>query len=121
MTNRPHTYRDTAEHYADEAARRGESAVGSARDVAWRARERFLDAQAEVGPALEHATHHASHLAHRGIDALREGSGRLRDRTLHASRYGLDYARHKPVKTALLVVGVVAAAISVIALLRRAR
>lgn len=108
--NHPDIYRDTAHHYANDEA-----------PASRHARDRLLDIQAHAGPAIDRLTSHAGELARRGAEALRDGSYELRERTLRASHSGLEYVRHEPVKAALLTLGVLAAAITVISLLNRSR
>lgn len=50
---------------------------------------------------LDRAGEQASTLAHRGLDAVREGSHQLRVGALHASDSTVSYIRHEPVKSVL--------------------
>jgi len=114
-----------AGRYGHEAVSRAEAALETARRNARRMNERLTEqfeaARDEAAPALERWAHRASRIAHRGGRALREGSSQLRDRTVYASRTGVEIAREQPIKALLLAVGLVAAAAAVYGLIRRSR
>ena len=61
----------------------------------------------------------ASTLAHRGIDAVREGSHQLREKSLHAKDAGITYIQHEPVKSMLMAAAVGAALMGLVALFSR--
>ncbi|MDZ7589883.1 MAG: hypothetical protein U5L05_04160 [Rubrivivax sp.] len=50
---------------------------------------------------LDRTSEQASTLAHRGLDAVREGSHQLRASAQHASDSTVSYIRHEPVKSVL--------------------
>jgi len=50
---------------------------------------------------LDRTSEQASALAHRGMDAVREGSQQLRTSALHASDSTVSYIRQEPVKSML--------------------
>lgn len=50
---------------------------------------------------LDRAGEQASTLAHRGLEAVREGSQQLRTSALHASDSTVGYIRQEPVKSVL--------------------
>lgn len=50
---------------------------------------------------LDRASEQASTLAHRSMDAVREGSQQLRASALHASDSTVNYIRQEPVKSML--------------------
>lgn len=108
-------YRDSVEHYADDTRHHARHSAEHALD---RVAEGYEHARSRVAPAIDRFTSRAEELAHRGSRAFRDGSHQLRERTADATHSGLEYARHQPVKTALLALGVVAATFAVISLFR---
>lgn len=58
-------------------------------------------------------------LLHRGIDTLRDASGQLREKSLHARDAATDYIQHEPVKSMLLAAAVGAGLMALVALLSR--
>lgn len=100
ITSSTHAYADEA---ADKTSRTLDRALESSQNAARRASER------------------ASDLAHRGIDAVRDGSQQLRERALRASDQSVEYIRHEPVKSMLYAAVAGAALMGLLSLLGRSR
>lgn len=75
----------------------------------------------EVGSHLDDATEHANALVHRGVDALRGTSQRLRVQARHASDGTTNYIRQEPVKAVLIAAATGAVLVALIGLLTRSR
>ena len=70
---------------------------------------------------LDRTTEKASALAHRGMDAVREGSHQLRSSALHASDSTGGYIRQQPVKSVLFAAAVGLALMGLLMLAGRTR
>ncbi len=53
---------------------------------------------AQAGPMIDRAAGKASAMAHRGLDAVLDGTDQLRAKAQHASDSTVDYIRQEPVK-----------------------
>jgi ElaB/YqjD/DUF883 family membrane-anchored ribosome-binding protein len=72
-----------------------------------------------VRPTLRRAADQASALAHRGMDAVREGSGHLREQARHASDRTISYIKAEPVKSVLIAAATGAALMALVSLISR--
>ncbi|MDP1649281.1 MAG: hypothetical protein Q8M01_13930 [Rubrivivax sp.] len=75
----------------------------------------------EAGTRLDDATEHAQALVHRGVDALHDGSRRLRIKAHQASAGTTHYIRHEPVKAVLIAAATGAVVMALIVLMTRPR
>ncbi len=95
---------------ADQAALSADQAIRSTQRVANQALDGLAgsvqDLRQQAAPLLNRATEHASVLAQRGVDAVREGSRQVRDQAQRASDGTLHYVRQEPVKSILLAAAV---------------
>ncbi len=76
---------------------------------------------AQAGPMIDRAAGKASAMAHRGLDAVLEGTDHLRAKAQHAGDSTVDYIRHEPVKAMLMAAAAGAALTALISLLSRSR
>lgn len=76
---------------------------------------------AQAGPMIDRAAGKASAMAHRGLDAVLDGTDQLRAKAQHASDSTVDYIRQEPVKAMLMAAAAGAALTALIALLSRSR
>lgn len=70
---------------------------------------------------LDRASESASTLAHRGLDAVREGSQQLRTGVVHASDSTVGYIRQEPVKSVLIAAATGVALMGLLMLFGRSR
>lgn len=91
----------------DQAANGAEHVVHSVRD--------------RVAPAATRFATQAEDLAHRGIDAVRERSGQLRDRATYASERGTQYVKDQPMKSVLIAAAAGALIVALLSLGRSSR
>lgn len=83
---------------------------------------RSLDRALESGQAAaRRASERASDLAHRSLDAVRDGSQQLRDRALRVTDDSVQYIKHEPVKSMLYAAVAGAALMGIVSLLSRRR
>jgi len=79
-----------------------------------------VDAVADAAARqFERAGERASALTQRGIEAVRDHSQQLRDRTARASDHTVRYIRHEPVKSVLVAAAAGAVLVALLGLLRR--
>jgi len=76
---------------------------------------------AQAGPLIDRTADKASAMAHRGLDAVIEGTDQLRAKAQHASDSTVEYIRHEPVKAMLMAAAAGAALTALISLLSRSR
>lgn len=75
----------------------------------------------DAGTRLDDATEHANALAHRGVEALREGSQRLRTQAHRASEGTTHYIQQEPVKAVLIAAATGAVLMALIGFVTRSR
>jgi ElaB/YqjD/DUF883 family membrane-anchored ribosome-binding protein len=76
---------------------------------------------AQAGPLIDRTAEKASAMAHRGLDAVIEGTDHLRAKAQHAGDSTVEYIRHEPVKAMLMAAAAGAALTALISLLSRSR
>lgn len=76
---------------------------------------------AQAGPLIDRAANKASAMAHRGLDAVLDGSDQLRAKAQHAGDSTVEYIRQEPVKAMLMAAAAGAALTALISLLSRSR
>jgi ElaB/YqjD/DUF883 family membrane-anchored ribosome-binding protein len=110
---------------ADHAAQSAELAIKSTQRVANEAldglSDSVQDARTQVPPLLNRATEQASALAHRGLDAVRNGSQQLREKAVHASDVSATYIKNDPIKAVLIAAATGAALMALVSLISRSR
>jgi ElaB/YqjD/DUF883 family membrane-anchored ribosome-binding protein len=77
------------------------------------------DVRAQTNSAIKQLTREADSLRHRGMDAAREGSHQLRERSAHMRDATTSYIQHEPVKSMLMAAAVGAALVGMVVLLGR--
>ena len=124
-TNSP-TSRDlSGSHLADQAAASADSAIRSTQRLANEALDGVAnsvkDLRNEAAPFINRAGEQVSALAHRGADAVREGSQHLRDSAENASQRTIGYIKDEPVKAILIAAATGAALMALVSLVSHAR
>ncbi|QCB45575.1 hypothetical protein [Hydrogenophaga sp. PAMC20947] len=123
MNNPVKTIGDEASKLAHEATLGAEHAIQSTQRAAQHRLDRMADgldeARAQTTTALNHLVHDTESLAHRGMEAAREGSHQLRDKTVHARDVTTRYIQHEPVKSMLMAAAVGAALMGLVAIFSR--
>ena len=66
-----------------------------------------------------HLIDQANAMAHRGMEAVREGAHQLREKSLHVKDATASYIQHEPVKSMLMAAAVGAALMGLVALFSR--
>lgn len=74
-----------------------------------------------TAPMLTRAAEQATAMAHRGIDAVREGSQQVRDKAQRASENTVQYIKDEPVKAVLIAAAAGAALMALVSLVSRSR
>ncbi len=123
MNDSVKTLGDDASALAHAAAQTADDAIRSSQRVAQQGLNRLSDGLDEVrshtGSALRQLAHDTESLAHRGMEAVREGSHQLREKSLHAKDATATYIQHEPIKSVLMAAAVGAALMGLVALLTR--
>ncbi|WP_298829594.1 hypothetical protein [uncultured Piscinibacter sp.] len=76
---------------------------------------------ADAAQLIDRATGTAGATAHRGLDAVLEGTDRLRSTVRHAGDSASDYIRHDPLKAVLMAAAAGALLTALISLMARSR
>ena len=110
---------------ADQAARAADGAIRSTQQMTHHALDSLAGAVEEVrhdaAPLLNRAGEQASALAQRGVNAVRDGSQRLRDSAVQARDGTVLYIKDEPVKSMLIAAVAGATLMALIALFSRSR
>jgi ElaB/YqjD/DUF883 family membrane-anchored ribosome-binding protein len=77
------------------------------------------EARSQTGAALNKLVHDTETLTHRGMEAVREGTHQLREKSLHVKDATTSYIQHEPVKSVLIAAAVGAALMGLVALFSR--
>lgn len=116
---------EASKNVIDQAARSAEHAIKSTKRVTNGALDGLADGvqdlRDDISPMLNRASEQASALAHLGMDAVREGTQQVRERTAHASAATVAYIRDEPLKSVLIAAATGAALMALIGLFTRAR
>jgi ElaB/YqjD/DUF883 family membrane-anchored ribosome-binding protein len=107
-----------AAHTADNAIR---GTQRMANDAADSMSNKVKELSAEAGPALSRATEQASAMAHRGIDAVRQGTQQLRESADQASTRTIGYIKDEPLKAMLIAGATGAVLMALLSLLNQSR
>jgi ElaB/YqjD/DUF883 family membrane-anchored ribosome-binding protein len=123
MNNLVKTLGDDASNLAHDATLSAESAIRSTQRMAHQGLDRMADgldeARSQTGAALNKLVHDTETLTHRGMEAVREGSHQLREKSLHVKDATTRYIQHEPVKSVLIAAAVGAALMGLVALFSR--
>jgi ElaB/YqjD/DUF883 family membrane-anchored ribosome-binding protein len=110
---------------ADSVAQSADQAIKSTQRVANDALDTLAGALQDVRnqavPLLNRASEQASALATQGMDAVHDGSQRLRHKARRASEGTVNYIRHEPVKAMLIAAATGAALMALVSLMGRSR
>lgn len=109
---------DSAAEKADAAIRSTQRATNTALESLSSSVE---DARSHVSPLLNRASEQAAAIAHRGIDAVRNGSQQVRDKAVHATDVTAGYIKNDPIKAVLIAAATGAALMALVSLLSRSR
>jgi ElaB/YqjD/DUF883 family membrane-anchored ribosome-binding protein len=123
VNNPVKTLGDDVSQLAHEAASGAERSFRSTQRAAQEGMDRMADelddARVHSNSALHRLTREAESLSHRSMDAVREGSHQLRERSTHARDATTSYIQHEPVKSMLMAAAVGAALMGLVALFSR--
>ncbi|MDO8274219.1 MAG: hypothetical protein Q7T22_01680 [Serpentinimonas sp.] len=117
------TLGDQASTLAHEAAQGAEQAIRSTQRVAQQGLDRMADglggARAQTGAAFKQLAHGTETLTHRGMEAVRECSHQLRQKSMHLKDATTSHIQHEPLKSVLIAAAVGAVLVGLVALLSR--
>lgn len=123
MNDTVKTLGDDASTLAHDAALGAEHAIRSTQRAAQQGLDRMadglVDARAQTGAALKQLAHDTESLTHRGMEAVREGTHQLREKSMHVKDATANYIQHEPVKSVLIAAAVGAALMGLVALFSR--
>lgn len=109
----------------DAAAQSADSVIKSTQRMANSALDGLShgvkDLQDHATPLVNRAAEQAASLAHRSLEAARDGSQKLREQAQHASDSTLGYIKHEPVKAVLIAAATGAVLMALIGLMNRSR
>jgi len=112
-----------AKSMVDTAAQTAEQAIRSSQRAANQAVDRYTDGvksvRAHTGAALDGLADGAGQLTQRGLEAVREGSHRLRETSRHAADTTVGYIRDEPVKSMLMAAAAGATLLALMSLFGR--
>jgi ElaB/YqjD/DUF883 family membrane-anchored ribosome-binding protein len=112
-----------AKSMVDSAAQTAEQAIRSSQRAANQAVDRYTDSvhsvRAQTGAALDGLATGAGELTQRGLEAVREGSHRLRQTSRHAADTTVGYIRDEPVKSVLMAAAAGATLLALLSLFGR--
>ena len=109
---------DQIENGAQDAIR---ATQAIANDTLDRLSDQVSEVRSHVAPVIGRVAGEAEELAQRGIGAVRDGSGKLRDSAARASDRTIAYIRDEPVKAVLVAAAAGAALVTLASLFGRAR
>lgn len=75
--------------------------------------------RSETGNALRQLATESDALLHRGLDKVRDASGQMREKSLHAKDAATTYIQHEPMKSVLMAAAVGAGLMALVALFSR--
>jgi len=108
---------------ADTASESIEHAVQSTQRVADQTLDKLSstvrDIRQQASPLLERAGEHASALAQRGMDVVRDRSLQVRDRALRATDGTVNYIKDEPLKAVLIAAAAGAIVVTLLGMLRK--
>ena len=107
------------QNLSDDATFLARSVVQSTERAAQQGLDSLEDARVHTGAALKQFAHDTESRAHRGMDAVRDSAGQLRERSVHAKDTTVNYIQHEPLKAVLMAAAVGAALMGMVALLSK--
>lgn len=120
MNNSVKTLSDNAATLAHDAAQTAEHSMRSMQRATEQGLDRMADelddARAQTSSALRRLSREADSLRHRGMDAVRERSHQLREKSTHVRDATTTYIQHEPLKSMLLAAAVGAAVVGLVVL-----
>jgi ElaB/YqjD/DUF883 family membrane-anchored ribosome-binding protein len=125
VTNPGASTPDPTNRLVDQAALSADNAIKSTQRVANEALDSLAGGveglRHQAAPVLNRVGEQASTLAYRGVDAVREGSQKLRDRAVQASDNTVAYIKDEPVKSMLIAAATGAALMALVSLIGRSQ
>jgi ElaB/YqjD/DUF883 family membrane-anchored ribosome-binding protein len=125
VTNPGTSTPDPTNRLVDQAALSADNAIKSTQRVANEALDSLAGGveglRHQAAPVLNRVGEQASTLAYRGVDAVREGSQKLRDRAVQASDNTVAYIKDEPVKSMLIAAATGAALMALVSLIGRSQ
>lgn len=103
----------------NDASALARSVVQSTEHAAQQGLDSLESARTQTGAALKQFAHDTESLAHRGMDAVRDGAEHMRERSSHAKDSTTHYIQHEPLKSVLMAAAVGAALMGLVALLSK--
>jgi ElaB/YqjD/DUF883 family membrane-anchored ribosome-binding protein len=123
MNNSLKTLGEDASTLTHEAVQAAEHSMRSMQRTTQQGLDRMADelddARAQTNSAIKQLTREAESLRHRGMDAVRDGSHQLREKSVHMRDATTTYIQHEPVKSMLMAAAVGAALMGLVALFSR--
>jgi ElaB/YqjD/DUF883 family membrane-anchored ribosome-binding protein len=123
MNNPVKTLGDDVSTLAHEAAQAAEHSMRSMQRATQQSLDRMADelddVRAQTSSAVKQMTRDAESLRQRGMDAVRDGSHQLREKSAHMRDATTHYIQHEPVKSMLMAAAVGAALMGLVALFSR--
>ncbi len=119
------SFEDTSTHLADQAAQKADDVIKSTQRAANTAfdglSETVQDVKNQAVPLVNRLSGQAEQLAQRSMDAVRQGSQRLRDTAATASDTTVGYIKDEPVKAVLIAAATGAVLMALVSLMSRSR
>ena len=116
---------DSINNLADQAADTAEKAILSTQRVANESLNGISGTveslRQQAAPLLNRASEQASALLQHGVEAVQDGSDKVRAKAARASEYTTNYIKDEPVKAVLIAAATGAALMSLLTLFSRAR
>jgi ElaB/YqjD/DUF883 family membrane-anchored ribosome-binding protein len=113
------TLGNEASTLAHDVALGAEHAIRSTQHLAQQGLNGLGEARLQTSAALNQLADNTSALAHRGMDAVREGAHQVREKSAHLKDATASYIQHEPVKSVLIAAAVGAALMGLVALFSR--
>jgi len=119
MNDSVKTLGDDASSLVQSVAQSTEHAIRSAQQGLDRMSDGLNGASSQSGAAIRQFATDTEAMAHRGMEAVREGAHQLREKSLHVKDATASYIQHEPVKSMLMAAAVGAALMGLVALFSR--
>lgn len=123
MNNPVKSLGDDVSTLAHETAQAAEHSMRSMQRATQQGLDRMADelddVRAQTSSAVKQMTRDVESLRNRGMDAVREGSHQLREKSAHMRDATTTYIQHEPVKSMLMAAAVGAALMGLVALFSR--
>lgn len=123
--NNPNAPRDMSSNLPGQGAAAIDAATRAAQGLADDARDSIHRAangvRADVAPMVRQATEQVTDLAHRGAEAVRQGTQQVRETAEAATARTRDYIKDEPVKAVLIAAATGAALMALFSLVSQSR